>query len=389
MMIDFDTPIDREGSWSEKYDARQRLFGRDDVQPLWVADMDFATPSFVLDAIRKRLSHPILGYTEAPLLLAQTVCDWQTRQHGWTPNASDVVWLSGVVSGLYLAIQTFTQAHDRVMVFTPVYPPFMRAVTDLNRQLIAVSLVLSEDHQRYQLNLPQIEADIVANRVRLLLLSNPHNPSGRIWSLTELTALSEICLRYGVLMVSDEVWSDVVIHPTLRHVPLASVSDAVSQHCITLNSPSKTFNIAALHTAYALIANTSLRTAFVHMQHKVRAGEANLLGLHALQAAYSEEGDVWLQALKQYLQGNLALVKDHFSDTDIHLVLPDASYLCWLDFSARFQQHDALVAWCIEQGLGLSSGTHFGSEGALFMRLNMALPKSQLTMALQTLIQKS
>jgi cystathionine beta-lyase len=385
MKVDFDAIIDREGSWAEKYDARQRLFGRADVKPLWVADMDFATPPMVLDAIQRRLQHPILGYTEVPVSLAQVVCDWQARQHGWQPHPNDVVWLSGVVSGLYVAIQAYTHVREAVMVFTPVYPPFMRAVTDLERQLIAVPLLLSEDRKHYQLNIAQIEAEIVANHVRLLLLSNPHNPSGRVWSRLELIQLSDICLRYGVVMVSDEIWSDLVINPDVSHVPLASLSDAISQHCITLHSPSKTFNVAALHTAYAMIANETLRTLFVQMQHKTRAGEAGLLGLHALQAVYTDAGAAWLQQLKAYLQGNVALVEREMKTLGIGLMSPDASYLCWLDFSADWQQHDALVAWCVAQGLGLSSGTHFGAEGALFMRLNIALPRLQLTTALQAL----
>jgi cystathionine beta-lyase len=385
--INFDTPINREGTWAEKYDARQALFGRADVQPLWVADMDFATPDFVLDAMRERLAHPVLGYTQVPLSVAEVVCDWQKSQHGWLTYADDIVWLGGVVSGLYLSVQAFTEPTDGVMVFTPVYPPFMKAVTDCNRQLVRVPLV--NDGIRYQLDFDAIETAIGEYKVKLLLLSNPHNPSGRVWTQAELTQLASLCLRHGVTVVSDEVWSDILLNQSMKHVPFAHLSPEVAAQTITLNAPSKTFNLAAMHTAYAIISNPILRVAFVQRQAKTRASEASLLGLHALQAAYSDDGKRWLADLLNYLRLNLALARSQLDNTAIGLMIPDASYLLWLNCSQSFQTQAELVQWCVhDRGLGMSSGTHFGEEGKGFMRLNMAIPQTALRQALTVLTEK-
>jgi cystathionine beta-lyase len=385
MTIHFDTPINREGTWAEKYDARQSLFGRPDVQPLWVADMDFATPDFILDAIRSRLSHPIMGYTQVPISVAQCVCDWQYCQHGWLPLANDVVWLGGVVSGLYLSVQAFTHPNDAVMVFTPVYSPFMKAVTDNNRQLIAVPLL--NDGTRYQLDFEAIEIAMREYKVKLLLLSNPHNPSGRVWTREELTQLAILCVRYNITVVSDEVWSDIILNQALIHIPFASLSADSAAHTITLNAPSKTFNLAAMHTAYTIISDARLHMIFQQQHAKTRASDASLLGLHALQAAYSIEGKQWLNGLLEYLRTNLALVKSTLTDSTIRVMMPDATYLVWLDFGQHFNTQAELVNWCVQVcGLGMSSGTHFGEAGKGFMRLNMALPQQQLDMALRRLL---
>lgn len=381
MTTRFDIPINRQGTWAEKYDARQSLFGRDDVQPLWVADMDFATPSFVLDAITARLAHPIMGYTQVPETVAQCVCNWQARQHDWQTQTADLVWLGGVVSGLYLSVQAFSQEQDAVMVFTPVYPPFMKAITDNNRNLITVPLL--NEGNRYQLDFVAIESAMREHRVKLLLFANPHNPAGRVWSKDELIQLASLCLHYGVKVVSDEVWSDIILNPALRHIPFASLSNEMSNQTITLSAPSKTFNLAALHTAYALIPNPELRRAFQRQHSKTRASDASLFGLHALQAAYSDEGHHWLGELLSYLRGNLTLVESILTHHGIRPMTPDATYLVWLDFSERFNEQSELVHWCVETcGLGLSNGTHFGEAGKGFMRLNMAVPRSELASAL-------
>lgn len=385
MTINFDIIINREVTWAEKYDARLSLFGRADVQPLWVADMDFATPNFVLDAVRARLMHPILGYTQVPLSVAQCVCDWQYRQHGWQTNAEDVVWLGGVVSGLYLSVQVFTKPTDAVMVFTPVYPPFMKVVADNGRRLVSVPLINEEN--RYQLDFDAIEIAMREQSVRLLLLSNPHNPAGRVWTKAELVLLARLCLRYDVTIVSDEVWSDIILNQVMKHTPFASLSSEIAARTVTLNAPSKTFNLAAMHTAYAIISDAHLRMAFQRQHDKTRASDASLLGLHALQAAYSDEGYQCLDSLIAYLRGNTALVQSMLIDSGIEIMVPDATYLIWLNFGQRFSHQAELVRWCVQDcGLGMSSGTHFGKEGEGFMRLNMALPRQQLEAAVQRLL---
>ena len=379
----FDQLQDREGCWAEKYDLREKLFGRADVAPLWVADMDFATPPFVLEAIQQRCQqYPVLGYTEIPTSLAQVVCAWQLRQHQWEVNAESVVWLSGVVSGIYLSIQAFTQPDDAVMVFTPVYAPFMRSVRHLGRRLVEQPMMI-DDQFRYQLDFTAIEQSIITEQIKLLLLSNPHNPSGRVWTKGELQQLADICLRYGVKVVSDEVWSDLLLDSSAKHTPLASLSADIAHQTITLNAPSKTFNLAALHTAYALIPNPQLRQALVRQHQQTRAGEAGLFGLVALQSAYSDAGRGWLTALQNYLRHNLDWV-DHYvrEHWGVQTMRPEASYLLWMRFDG-FVSQDDLMRHCVhELGLGLSNGTQFGDAGKGFMRLNFALSKDQLVKVL-------
>jgi cystathionine beta-lyase len=375
----FDVAINRQHSWAEKYDARHRLFGRDDVLPLWVADMDFATPTFIHEAIAQHCQqYPVLGYTEIPASVAQVVCDWQYRQNQWQTQPDYVVWLSGVVSGIYIAIQSITQKEDAVMVFTPVYPPFMRSVQNLGRRLITQPLRI-DDGFRYQLDFSAIEQSIREQEVKLLLLSHPHNPSGRVWSRAELEQLADICLRHQVVVVSDEVWCDVMLDTAVSHIPFASLSPEVAEQTITLNAPSKAFNIAALHTAFAIISNPHLKQAFRTVQQETRAGEASLFGLVALEAAYSDQGKAWLSELLLYLRHNLTLVDQLAREQlAVKTMPPQASYLLWMHFT-DFTDQRALEQFCIhELGLGLSSGTHFGTEGQGFMRLNFALPRDQL-----------
>ncbi len=386
MKPSFDRQIDRQGTWAEKYDARETLFGRADVIPMWVADMDLATPDFVLAAIQSRLNHPILGYTQVPLSVAQSVSDWQQRQHQWAPAAESVVWLSGVVSGIYLSIQAVTQPGDAVMVFTPVYPPFMRSVTHLERRLVEVPLAVSQDQTlRYELDWQAIETAMRTQQIKLLLLSNPHNPSGRVWSRVSLLRLAELCLRYQVTVVADEVWSDLLLDTQSKHQPFAYLSSEISAQTITLNAPSKTFNLAAMHTAYAIIENEQLRRQFLHIQQRTRAGEAGLLGLHALQAAYSDAGAAWLASLLVYLRDNVAQATKALASCLPELVImcPQASYLLWLDASAYFSEQQHQVDWWVNQaGLGLSNGTHFGAIAQGFMRMNVGCCQQQLQQAL-------
>jgi cystathionine beta-lyase len=380
----FDQQIDRIGTWAEKYEARQTVFGRADVEPLWVADMDFATPPFVINALTERLAHPVLGYTQAPEAVAQSVCDWQLRRHDWQTQTQDLVWLGSVVSGLYLAVQALTQPDECVMVFTPVYPPFMKAVIDNSRQLVTVPLL--NINQRYQLDFTAIESYMCSRNITLLLLANPHNPSGRVWSKETLNTLAGLCLKYHVKVVSDEVWSDLILDQRTKHIPFASICADISAQTVTLGSTSKTFNLAALQTGYALITNAVLRQKFRRQHTLTRASEPNLLGLHALQAAYSDDGVRWLADLLMYLRGNLALVASELSGSGVDMMMPEASYLIWLDFTQRFEAQSDLVRWCVDVcSLGLSSGTHFGEVGKGFMRLNMALPRSRLALALASL----
>jgi cystathionine beta-lyase len=379
--IDLNQPISRLNTWAEKYDLRQALFGAEDVLPMWVADMDLPTPPFILDALRERLAHPILGYTLAPPSVYKAVCDWQA-QHGYQVSASQILFTHNVANGLFLAVQALTQRNDAVLIMPPIYPPFAKAVTLNQRQLVSAPLVLID--QQYQIDWVAVEQAIQQHSVKLLLFCNPHNPSGRVWHRDELRRLAELCLRYQVIIVSDEIHSDLVYSP-YQHTPMASLSADIAQQTLTLSSPGKTFNLAGLQIGYAIAANPQHKSALQAACARVKIEDLNLMALVALQAAYCEQGKAWRDALLNHFTDNInrldTFLGEHFPL--VKLVRPQASYLVWLDFRAMFADHQALKTWLIEQAkLGLNDGLSYGESGRGFMRINLAVPRSTLEQAL-------
>lgn len=383
-MFDFDRVIDREGSDAEKYDARQALFGTTDVLPMWIADQDLPTPSFILDALRQRLEHPILGYTHMSEALYQAVINWQA-QHDYVVQQSDIIWTHNVANGFHLAVQAFTQAGDNILVQPPVYPPFLKAPELNNRHCIEAPLLLING--RYEIDFLAFEQTLIRHDIKLFLFCNPQNPSGRVWLKDELTQLGELCLKHQVIVISDEIHSDL-IYPGKQHHPMASLSEAFAQNTITLSSPGKTFNLGGLEIGYALIANPSLRSAYTAVCHSLKIQDINLLGAVALQAAYSDLGRDYQQPLLAYLHSNLDLVEAFIEAhlPKIKMMRPEASYLVWLDFSALFSDQALLKRWLVTQAkLGLGDGNNFGNAGKGFMRMNIALPKIRLKIALNQL----
>lgn len=388
MSFDFDTPISRLGSHSVKYDQRQGRFGRADVLPLWVADMDFAAPACVVQALAARLEHPVFGYTLADPEVYQAIMDWQWRRHGWRVEREWIVMLPGVVPGLDLCVQAFTQPGEGVVLQPPVYNPFFESAQRNRREVIRNPLLWQDC--RHSMDLQQLAASLTPN-TRLLHLCNPHNPGGRVWQRQELEALGELCLRHGLILVSDEIHADLVF-PGHRHLPLASLDTELAARTITLNSPGKTFNTPGLHTAYAIIPEPRLRARFQDSVRRLHLEGANLLGLVALKAVY-QEGEAWLAALLRYLQGNLELACQTIEERlpEVACAMPEATFLLWLDFRAWCQNRGlddpALQQRLISGGLGLSPGSQFGPEGLGFMRMNVALPRAQLVTALERLVQ--
>lgn len=385
MDIDFNQPISRVGTQAEKLEARQALFGRDDVLPMWVADMDLPTAPFILDALKQRLDHPILGYTSMPDSVFEAIVGWQSL-HGYQVQADQVVFTHNVANGLFLAVRAFTQPGETVLIQPPIYPPFFKAAELNDRRLAFAPLSLVQG--QYQIDFNAFENQIQQQQVKLFLLCNPHNPSGRVWSGNELRQMADICLKHQVVMVSDEIHSDLV-YDGFQHTPLASLSAEIAQQTVTLSSPGKTFNLAGLQIGYALIANTDLRQAFRQEAHKVKIEDLNLFGLVALEAAYSSMGRVWKRELIKHFQSNIdrlkAFLSEHFPQ--VTMMRPQASYLVWLDFRDLFSDHQALKHWLINDAkLGLNDGESYGQEGRGFMRINIAVAQVTLDQACDQLL---
>lgn len=383
MNFDFDTPIDRSHTSSVKYDQRLAKFGRADVLPLWVADMDFAAPPCVQKALADRVAHPIYGYTTAPSVALESIAAWQLRQHGWAVSPEWVLLGPSLLVLLALAIEALTRPDEAVALPTPVYNPLFECPERLGRRVIRLPLRQAPSGQEFDLD--AWDAAITPD-ARLLILCSPHNPGGRVWRRDELEGLGELCLRHDLIVLSDEIHADLV-YPGHRHLPIASLYPELAARSVTLNSPGKSFNIAGLNTAYAIVPDPDLRKR-LHRALQAHCFEGpNLFGLTALLAAYAEGGP-WLAALLDYLVGNRELALARLAALTPRLVCarPEATHLLWLDCRGLGLSDAALQRRLIDAGLGLSPGTQFGPEGRGHMRLNFALPRAQLGQALDRLV---
>lgn len=380
----FDDLIDRRGTSCEKYDFVEKYVGAADVLPMWVADTDFATPDFIRDAMQKRLDHPIFGYTEPGESFWQSAIDWHARRHGWKTEREWYAFTPGVVTGLSLAIQAFSEPGDGIIVQSPVYFPFFSSVKKNGRKLLDNQLILR--HGRYEIDFEDLEAK--AKEAKLLLLCNPQNPSGRVFSKWELDRIAEIAEEHDLVIVSDEIHCDIVYAPH-RHIPVASLSLDAQNRTVTLVAPSKTFNVAGLSTSLAIIPNPERKHRFDKVCEQVHTGMPNIFGMTALEAAFTH-GDTWLGELMAYLKTTVDHV-DGFLKAEaprVQLIYPEATFLLWLDFRSLGLHPKELKALMLEKAkLGFNEGRIFGPSGGGFMRMNIGTPRSNVEEALKRIKQ--
>ena len=374
MKYNFDEIIERHNTASVKYDVRGTIFGKEDVVPMWVADMDFRTPDFVMETIRERTEHEILGYSIRTDAYFDALIQWLKRRHYWQIQKEWIAFSPGIVPALNMAVMAFTQPHDKIIVQPPVYFPFFGAVKDHNRELVYNPLVMKDG--RYHMDYDHLEK-LCRDGASMLLLCNPHNPAGNAWSPEELKKMADICLEYDVLMVSDEIHSDLV-NRGFKHTVLASLSPEISAQTITMVAPSKTFNMAGLSTASVIIENPLLYAGFNKTLNALHIGMGNVFGNVAAQAAYTH-GDEWLDQLIKYIDGNIQYVMG-FAEAhlpQLRVIRPEATYMVWIDFRKLGLSDDDLKDFIINKaGLGLNQGVQFGPGGEGFMRMNLACPRS-------------
>lgn len=375
--------IDRSGSNAEKYTLRQKLFHTESVQPLWVADMDVATPECVIHAVQKRLLHPILGYEIMPDSAYAAQILWMRDRHGFEIRREWLSYSPSVVASIGCAIRALSDEGDEVIVMDPVYPPFYSMVKENNRSLIIHPLQQDEEGI-YRFDIERLSAQVTP-KTKVLLLCSPHNPIGRVWSRDELLALGELCLEHGIRIISDEIHSDIVFAPH-KHIPIASITDELSNQTITLIGPGKTFNMAGFSISSVCIASEELRNVYEAERMRVHFGDGAVLSHVAFETAYRDGGE-WHQKLLAHLHGNIKLIKSWLEEHPmIKCRLPEATYLVWLDCRALGLGDRELREFFIQKaGLGLSPGLTFGKEGSGFMRLNFAVPTSVLSKALDQL----
>jgi len=370
--------VSRAGTHSVKYVDVKKLFGSTDVIPMWVADMDIASPNVVVEAIQKRAQHPIYGYTSYPKEYFGSIALWMKKRYALSIHESWIIPANGVVTSINFAIEAYSNINDAVIVQTPVYPPFISSVKDHRRKLLENRLLY--DDGKYHIDFEDFEKK--AQKAKLFLLSSPHNPTGRAWSKEELIKFMEICKKYGVVVVSDEIHADLVYEG--QNISFASLG---YDRCVVLNSPSKTFNIAGLKTSYAIIPDKKLRFAYQAVQKKAGIESGNPFGIEALIAAYNE-GDIWLEELKSHLNGNIDLIKNSLKANQIPIepIKTEATFLMWLDCKKLFGTHKQITDFFYKKAkLGLSDGILFGKGGEGFMRLNFGTSSSVISLAMKQL----
>jgi cystathionine beta-lyase len=394
MKYNFDKEIDRRGTNSVKWDAMKAYFGSDDLQALWVADMDFETPDFIIDALKKRLDHPVLGYTTVPESYINSIINWQSRRNGWDIRKEWLAYIPGIVKGIGMALEVFTEPGDKVIVQPPIYHPFHLLPTRNGREVVWNPLI--ERDGGYDMDFEHLES--VIEGCKVLILSNPHNPAGLVWDKETLTRLASICHKHGVLVISDEIHSDMPLFGH-KHLPFASVSQEAAECSITFAAPSKTFNIAGVVSSYAVVPNDKLREKFFGWLHANEFASPHMFAPIATEAAFTY-GEEWLEQMLAYLEENVLFVESFLAEKlpCVKPLRPQASFLVWLDCrelccrlvgegASDEQKRAALNDLFIKKaGLALNDGVGFGPGGSCFLRLNIGTTRARLATALESLV---
>jgi len=385
MHCDFDEPIRRENTDSFKFDYAHEYFGTSDLIPMWVADMDFRTPDFIMEAIRQRTRHEILGYSIRPESFFQAIINWYKQRQDWLIKREWILFSPGVVAALSMAVNAFTREGEKVIVQPPVYHPFFSVVRDNKRKLVYNTLLEEEGY--YRMDLEDLKKKIDKD-TKLLILSHPHNPVGRVWSAGELEELADLCLENNIVILSDEIHSDLVLPPN-EHTPLNTLGNEIANNSVTCVSASKTFNLAGLTSSAVIIPNEKLRAGFSHEVQKGHLHMGNIFGTIAMETAYTLGGD-WLDQLLVYLKGNADLLVDYAAShlPDISIRPPEATYLAWLDMKSLGMNNKQLREFMIRNAkIGCNDGPSFGPGGSGYQRLNFGCPRSTLEKALHQLKQ--
>ena len=380
-MWNFDKPVKREDTDCIKYDLREEIFGVKNIIPLWVADMDFLTPDFIVESLHKRLDHEIYGYSFRSPEYYQSIIKWIKIRHNWTVEREWISFSPGIVPALNFCTLAFSQPGDSIVVQPPVYFPFFTAVESHGRNLIYNRLTESEGEWSMDFN---SLVSGINDKTKMIIISNPHNPVGRVWTPEELNILGDICLKHNILIISDEIHCDLVL-PGFIHTPVASLSEKIAEITITLIAPSKTFNLAGLSTSSVIISNPALRKTFNKIVDNLHIGSGNIFGNTASIAAYTH-GYEWLDALLDYIDHNVEFVKDYCNEMipEIIPVSPEATYMIWLDCRKFGMNGKELQNFFVTKAdVGMNEGSTFGPGGEGFMRMNLGTTHQTVMKAME------
>lgn len=370
MEYDFSRPTDRRGTDSYKWDSAPET----DIIPLWVADMDFETFPCITEALQRRVAHGIFGYTRVPEAYYEAVCNWFGKHHGWHINRKDIIYTSGVVPAVSAVIKALTLPGDQVIVQGPVYNCFFSSIRNNGCETVSNSLIYNKEELRYEIDFDDLERKLAHERARLMLICNPHNPGGRVWTRDELTRVAELCRKYGVRVVSDEIHCELTLYDN-EYVPFGSLPDELSHGSITCCSPSKAFNTAGLQIANIVCRDAEVRNRIDRAININEVCDVNPFGVIALQAAYSDEGYEWLTQLRAYISSNYDLLRERFARElpKCKVMRMEGTYLAWIDCSELHISSDEIEEMLMhENKVWVNAGSMYGTEGAAFIRINMA-----------------
>ena len=382
-IYDFNTPIDRRGTHCVKFDALKDMYGREDLLSLWVADMDFATPDFIIDALKRRLDHPVLGYPVQYDGYWQSVVDWIRSHHGWQVEREWMRYIPGIVKGIGMVVNVFTKPGDKIIIQPPVYHPF-RLVPEHNDREIVMN-PLRQVGDTYEMDFEQLE-QVIDDKCKILILANPHNPVGITWSRDTLVRLADIAVKHNLIVISDEIHCDMALYGN-KHIPFASVSENAARCSITFGAPSKTFNIAGIVSSYAIVPDEVLREKFFAWLTANEMDMATIFAMIATEAAFTE-GEEWRQQMLAHIESNIDFVNEYLKANipEVRAIKPQASYLVWLDFSALGLPHDKLIDMLVNDAcLAMNDGAMFGIGGEQHTRLNVGTQRAVLEQAMKQL----
>ncbi len=383
MAYNFDLIIDRKNTNSLKHDITKNIFGTSDLLSMWVADMDVATPPFVIEALKKRLNHEVLGYTLRTDTFDDAIINWMDKRHAWKVEKEWIKYTPGIVPAVNMSVIALSEPGDKILIQPPVYHPFFPAVTDHKRVLLYNELKQNEEGS-YEIDFIDLETKL--KEAKLFIFCNPHNPVGRVWTMEELQKIGDLCIKHEVIILSDEIHSDLIL-PGYKHIPMASVSEEIAQQTLTYMAPSKTFNLAGLATSFAISKNEDLINGLQNQINILHLGMGNLFGAIALEAAYNN-GEGWIDELNAYIAENAKYIDEFLKENlpQIKLIKPEATYLMWLDFRALGMEEEELKKFMTDKAkLGFNNGSMFGSGGSGFQRMNVGCPKSTVIQAMNQL----
>lgn len=381
MYFDFDKIVDRTGHKSAKWEENEKNFGRKDILPMWIADMDFKVSPIIMNAMQNKLDEGIFGYVHRPKTYAESVIKWSKNRHNIDINKDSLVYSPGVMTTISIILKTIAKDEEKILIQTPVYSGFIHCIENNNKTIVENKLV--NKNGKWSIDFIDFEEKIITNNIKWFMLCSPHNPIGRVWEKFELEKLGEICLKHGVRIISDEIWRDIVFNDK-KFISISSISDELYRNTITCFSPTKTFNLAGLQASFAEVPCKYEKDIIKNELIALSIKRNNSFSIARVEAAY-ENGEEWLNECISYIESNINFVKEYIKDNikDIKVEKPEATYLLWLDFSGLNLEHEELREALVNiGGIGLSNGTDFGKEGEKFFRMNVACPRKYVEEAM-------